>query len=129
MFDCRTNRPFGVRWRILAVSKPFFQINTRASSPLQASYGVRILYSLQGGFNGASRGTGNFRSSVLQYWGLQIPLVGIAAILLGTGVVPVFGAIAASHVLSTFVLAAYYHLQRDGMFREASDLVAEASAD
>lgn len=90
---------------------------------------MRILYSLQGGFNGASRGAGSFRSSVLQYWGLQIPLAGITVILLETGVAPVFGAIAASHVLAAFVLVAYYRLQRDGMFREAADDVAEASAD
>ncbi|QLD84163.1 MATE family efflux transporter [Natronomonas halophila] len=99
--------------RLLAVSYP--------------AYGA--MYILQGGFNGASRGAVSFRSSLLQYWGLQIPLAGLAATLLGMGVVPVFGAIAVSHVLTAIVLAAYYYTQRDGMFRKAADSVAEASAD
>jgi len=91
------------------------------------AYGA--MYVLQGGFNGASRGSVSFRSSVLQYWGLQIPLAGIAAVLLETGVVPVFGAIAASHVLTAAILAVYYHTQRDGLFHEAADNVTEASAE
>lgn len=87
------------------------------------------IYILQGGFNGASRGAVSFRSSVLQYWGLQIPLAGIAAIFLKTGVVPIFGAIAASHVLTAIILAGYYHTHRDGMFRDAADSATEAAAD
>lgn len=91
------------------------------------AYGA--MYVLQGGFNDASRGAVSFRSSVLQYWGRQIPLAGIAAVVLGTGVVPAFGAIAASHVLTAVILAADYQMQHDGMFREAADSVAEPSAD
>lgn len=86
------------------------------------------MYVLQGGFNGASRGTVSFRSSLLQYWGLQIPFAG-AAILLDAGVVPVFGAIAASHVLTAAALAVYYYIQRDVMLRKAADAVAETPAD
>ncbi len=87
------------------------------------------MYVLQGGFNGASRGAVSFRSSVLQYWGIQIPLAGIATALLGTGIVSVFGAIAASHVLTAVILTAYYHTQRDGLFRDATDSVAKSPAD
>ncbi|OYR40796.1 hypothetical protein DJ82_06805 [Halorubrum sp. Ib24] len=91
------------------------------------AYGT--MYVLQGGFNGASRGEVSFRSSVLQYWAIQIPLAGIAAVLLKTGVIPVFGAITGSHVLTTVILAGYYHIQRDTLFHDAADNVANGSAD
>lgn len=99
--------------RLLAVSYP--------------AYGA--MYVLQGGFNGASRGGVSFRSSVLQYWGLQIPLAAVAATLLDAGVVSVFGAIAASHILTAVALGAYYYTQRDELFRNAAETTAETAAD
>ncbi|WP_255150190.1 MATE family efflux transporter [Halorarius halobius] len=99
--------------RFLAVSYPAFG----------------AMYVLQGGFNGANRGSVSFRASLLQYWGLQIPLAVITAVVLDTGVVPVFAAIAASHVLTAVVLAIYYTTQRGTMFRNAADSGGETPAD
>lgn len=88
------------------------------------------MYVLQGGFNGASRGAVSFRSSLLQYWGLQVPLAGAAVVFLDAGAVPVFGVIAASHVLTAVVLAGYYYnAQRAGMFQKATGETAGTAAD
>jgi putative MATE family efflux protein len=88
------------------------------------------MYILQGGFNGASQGRVSFRSSLVQYWGLQIPLAAVATFALDAGVVAVFGAIALSHVVTAVLLGGYYyHVRRGGLFDDAAENVAETPAD
>jgi Na+-driven multidrug efflux pump len=87
------------------------------------------MYVIQGGFNGASRGGVSFRSSLVQYWALQIPLAAVAAVVLDASVTGVFAAIAASHVLTALGLAVYYHRQRGTMFRDAAASGGEAATD
>ena len=81
-----------------------------------------VLYALQGGFNGASRGEVSFRASVVHYWVLQLPLAVGAGLYMGGGATAVFWAITLSNVLTGVGLAVYYYyVQQSGMFRTAAE--------
>lgn len=87
------------------------------------------LYALQGGFNGANRGEVSFRSSLVQYWGLQVPLAAGLGLLLDGGATGVFWAISLSNILTAVLLGGYYYyVSQSGMFQTAADEASEAAA-
>lgn len=87
------------------------------------------VYAFQGGFNGASRGEVSFRSSVVQYWALQIPLAAGLGLLLDGGATGVFWAISLSNILIAILLGSYLvYVNRGGMFKNAAQEASEDAA-
>lgn len=86
---------------------------------------IGAAYLFQGGFNGARRTRVSFLASVVQYWGVRLPIALVGAFALGAGVSAVFWAVTLSNIAAALGLGWYYHYSaRDGMFERAIEAAA-----
>ncbi len=92
---------------------------------------IGATYLLQAGFNGARRTRTSMIATLLQYWGVRLPIAVVGVYLLGWGVLSVFWAVTLSNVAAAIGLAVYYrHRSADGMnVRAAREAAASASGD
>ncbi|WP_435348264.1 MATE family efflux transporter [Haloarchaeobius sp. HRN-SO-5] len=65
-------------------------------------------YLLRGGFNAARRTKTSMVASMLQYWGVRLPVAAVGVLLLDGGVGAVFWAVTLSNVAVALGLAVYY---------------------
>ena len=92
---------------------------------------IGALYLFQGGFNGAQRTRISFAASLLQYWGVRLPVAvvggGMVSLGLGAmwGISAVFWAVTASNLAAAVGLALYYHYSAE---RGMLDRAAKAAA-
>ncbi|WP_254542897.1 MATE family efflux transporter [Halomarina pelagica] len=78
---------------------------------------IGAAYLFQAGFNGASRTRTSFVASLLQYWGVRLPIAVVGGLVLVTGVEAVFWAVTVSNVVAAVGLGAYYHYSAEnGLF-------------
>ncbi|WP_135821997.1 MATE family efflux transporter [Halostella litorea] len=90
-------------------------------------WAIGATYVLRAGFNGARRTRTSMVASLLQYWGVRLPLAVGGVVLLDAGVHAVFWAVTLSNVAVAVGLAAYYRYSTaDGMLDRA---VSQAVAD
>jgi putative MATE family efflux protein len=92
---------------------------------------IGAAYLFQGGFNGARRTRTSFVASLVQYWGVRLPVavVGGGLVSVGVGLMlgisAVFWAVTASNLLAAIGLGVYYHYSAE---RGMLDRAAEAAA-
>lgn len=80
-------------------------------------------YLLQAGFNGARRTGTSLVTSLLQYWGVRLPIAAIGGVALGIGATAVFWSITISNIAAAVGLAAYYRYSTDdGMLDRAAEV-------
>ncbi|WP_254536763.1 MATE family efflux transporter [Halomarina litorea] len=92
---------------------------------------IGVAYLFQAGFNAAGRTTTSFVASLLQYWGIRLPVAvvggGLVAAGLGLsmGVSAVFWAVTGSNLLAAVGLGAYYNYSAEnGMLDRAAEAAA-----
>jgi putative MATE family efflux protein len=86
-----------------------------------------VLPLFQAGFDGARRTRTTFVASLLQYWGVRLPIAAIGGLVLAFEMGAVFWAITLSNIIAAIGLAAYYYYSTaDGMLDRA---VKTAAAD
>jgi len=84
-------------------------------------WALGAIYTLESGFNGASRTTVSMYSTLVQYWLVRLPVAAIGAFVLGYGVVAVFWGVTLSNVAAAVGLALYYRYKAgDGMLARAA---------
>jgi putative MATE family efflux protein len=90
------------------------------------------IYTLEAGFNGASKTKVSMYSTLLQYWAVRLPVAAVGAFLLGLAqpVAAVFWGVTLSNVAAALWLAGYYwYSTSNGMNRRAADEAATAAGD
>ncbi|SDM32739.1 putative efflux protein, MATE family [Haloarchaeobius iranensis] len=87
-------------------------------------------YLLRGGFNAARRTKTSMVASLLQYWGVRLPIAAASVYVLDGGVQSVFWAVTLSNVAVALGLAAYYWYETsDGMLERAAAKASDAAAE
>ncbi len=91
-------------------------------------WALGTIYTVEAGFNGASRTNVSMISTLLQYWAVRLPVAVGGAFLLNVGLPAVFWGVTLSNVAAALWLMAYYRFSTGrGMLRRAATEAAEAS--
>lgn len=89
---------------------------------------IGATYLLLAGFNGARRTRTSMIATLLQYWGIRLPLALGGILVLGLGVVAVFWAVTLSNVAAAIGAALYYRWSTaNGMLDRAADAATPES--
>ncbi|WP_336360629.1 MATE family efflux transporter [Haladaptatus sp. ZSTT2] len=84
------------------------------------------IYLFQAGFNGASRTKVSMFASLIQYWGVRLPIAAVGGLVLSFGMDAVFWAVTLSNITAAVGLGVYfYHSSSTGMFKRASASAAD----
>jgi len=109
----------GLDGQTLAYSVLYLQILTLGYPALGA------IYTVQAGFNGASRTKVSMYSTLLQFWAVRLPVAAAGAYLFDLGVAAVFWAVTVSNVAAALWLVGYYHYSAErGMLDRAAEEAA-----
>lgn len=88
-------------------------------------WALGVIYTVEAGFNGASRTRVSMVSTVLQYWLVRLPVAAVGAFVLGYGVYAVFWGVTLSNIAAALGLCAYFwYGSRHGMLDRAADEAA-----
>jgi putative MATE family efflux protein len=83
-------------------------------------WAIGASYLFQAGFNAANRTRASLVLSLVQYWGVRLPVAAVGAYLLGLDAVGVFWAVTVSNVVAAVVAGGYYHYRSGrGLHRRA----------
>ncbi|MCT9095142.1 MATE family efflux transporter [Haloarchaeobius sp. HME9146] len=92
-------------------------------------WAIGASYLLRAGFNAARRTRTSMMASLVQYWGVRLPVALGGVYLLDYGVVAVFWGVTISNVLVAIGLGLYYWYETsDGMMERAADRAAESAS-
>ncbi|MFB6134468.1 MAG: MATE family efflux transporter [Halanaeroarchaeum sp.] len=84
-------------------------------------WALGAIWTLQAGFDGASRTDIPMYATVAQYWGIRVPIALLGAYALGVGVWGVFWAVTISNAVAAIGLGGYFSYQvYDGMLERAA---------
>ncbi len=119
----------------LPIAEVFVPGASPAAAELTVDY-LRILaygypaigatYLVLAGFNGARRTRTSMVATLLQYWGVRVPVAALGAVTLGLGVLAAFWAVTLSNVLAAVGAAIYYrYASGRGMLERAADEATE----
>jgi len=93
-------------------------------------WALGAIWTVQAGFNGASRTSVPMYATLAQYWGIRVPIAIVGAYVLGVGVWGVFWGVTLSNAVAALGLGGYFaYAVRDGMFDEAAERAAASDAD
>ncbi|SEO62015.1 putative efflux protein, MATE family [Halogranum amylolyticum] len=93
-------------------------------------WALGAIYTLEAGFNGASRTNVSMWSTMVQYWGVRLPIAAGGALVLSRGVEAAFWAVTLSNVAAAVWLGGYYwYSTRDGMLERAAESAGSTAAD
>ncbi|RRJ28344.1 MATE family efflux transporter [Halocatena pleomorpha] len=82
---------------------------------------IGAVYLFQAGFNGARRTQTSFAASLLQYWGVRLPIAVVGGIVLSLQASGVFWAVTISNIVAALGLAGYYrYATAEGMLDRAA---------
>jgi putative MATE family efflux protein len=82
---------------------------------------IGATYLLLAGFNGARRTRTSMVATLLQYWGIRVPVAAVGGLLLGVGVHAAFWAVTLSNVAAACGVGWYYRwATADGMLTRAA---------
>jgi putative MATE family efflux protein len=88
------------------------------------------IYTLEAGFNGASRTKVSMYSTLLQYWTVRLPIAAVGAFVLMAGMSAVFWAVTLSNIAAALGLGVYYwRSTSNGMLRKAAEEAGTTAAD
>jgi putative MATE family efflux protein len=88
-----------------------------------------VVYLVQAGFNGAGRTQVSMVSTLVQYWGVQLPVAVVGGVVLDYGLAAVFVSAVAANVTVAVLLGAYYVWVKGRMLSAAAEEIADASAE
>jgi len=94
-------------------------------------WAIGAAYLFRAGFNGARRTRTSMVISMLQYWGVRLPIAAGGVFLLHYGVVAAFWAVTISNIVAAIGGGFYYwYTTSQGMFRRAArEAASDATAD
>jgi putative MATE family efflux protein len=93
-------------------------------------WALGAIYTLEAGFNGAGRTKVSMYATLLQYWGVRLPIAAVGAFVLLLDMSAVFWAVTISNVAAAVgLMAYYYHSASNGMLREAAEEAGTTAAD
>ena len=69
---------------------------------------IGATYLVLAGFNGARRTRTSMVATLLQYWGVRVPIAAVGGVALAFGVLAAFWAVTLSNVVAAVGAAAYY---------------------
>ncbi|MFC4359596.1 MATE family efflux transporter [Halobium salinum] len=85
-------------------------------------WALGAIKTVEAGFNGASRTTVSMVATMLQYWGVRVPVAAGLTFLAGYGALGVFWAVTLSNVVAAVGLCAYFcYSARGGMLERAAE--------
>lgn len=92
-------------------------------------WALGVIYTVEAGFNGASRTKVSMVSTLAQYWGVRLPVAAVGAYLLDWGIAAVFWAVTLSNAAAALWLAGYYYYSTtNGMNRRAAEEAASTAS-
>ncbi len=93
-------------------------------------WALGVIYTVEAGFNGADRTGVSMVSTLLQYWGVRLPVAAAGALLFDLGVAAVFWGVTLSNVAAALWLLGYYRYATGrGMLERAAAAAGEAAPD
>ncbi|MFT4890383.1 MAG: putative MATE family efflux protein [Halobacteriales archaeon] len=94
-------------------------------------WAIGAAYLVRGGFNGARRTRTSMVMSILQYWGVRLPIAAGGVFLLNYGVIAAFWAVTLSNIAAAVGGGLYYwYTTEQGMLqRAAREATSDAAAD
>ncbi|MFC3477997.1 MATE family efflux transporter [Halobacterium litoreum] len=88
-------------------------------------WALGAIYTLESGFNGASRTSVSMYATLVQYWGIRLPIAAFGVFVFNYTVLAAFWAVTLSNVAAAVGLAVYFwHSTDDGMLRRAASTAA-----
>lgn len=92
-------------------------------------WALGAIYTVEAGFNGASKTKVSMVSTLLQYWAVRVPIAVIGALVFNMGALAVFWAVTLSNIAAALGLAIYYYYSTSrGMLRGAAKEAAETTS-
>jgi len=88
-------------------------------------WALGAIYTLESGFNGASRTNVSMYSTLAQYWGVRLPIAVLGVFVLNYTVLAAFWAVTLSNVAAAVGLGVYFYYSADrGMLKRAASSAA-----
>ena len=85
-------------------------------------WALGTVWTVEAGFNGAGKTEVSMYSTLLQYWGVRIPVAAVGAYVLGYGALGPFWAVTISNVVAAVGLCVYFRYSAaEGMFDRAAN--------
>ncbi|MFB6069515.1 MAG: MATE family efflux transporter [Halanaeroarchaeum sp.] len=85
-------------------------------------WALGAIWTVQAGFNGASRTDVSMYATLVQYWGVRVPVALLGAFVLGVGAWGAYWGVTISNVVAALGLGGYFsYAVRDGLFEDAVD--------
>ncbi|WP_232686985.1 MATE family efflux transporter [Halobacterium zhouii] len=93
-------------------------------------WALGAIYTLESGFNGASKTDVSMYATLVQYWGVRLPIAALGVFVLDYGVLAAFWGVTLSNIAAAVGLAIYfYHSTDDGMLERAAESASADAAD
>ncbi|MGM0398653.1 MAG: MATE family efflux transporter [Halobacteriota archaeon] len=93
-------------------------------------WALGAIWTVQAGFDGASRTAIPMAATLAQYWGIRVPAAIVGAYVLGVGVWGAFWGVTLSNVVAALGLGGYFsYAIRQGMYDRAADRSGVQDAD
>ena len=88
-------------------------------------WALGAIYALESGFNGASRTSVSMYSTLVQYWGVRLPIAALGVFVFNYTVLAAFWAVTLSNVAAALGLGVYFYYSADrGMLERAATSAA-----
>ncbi|WP_348606867.1 MATE family efflux transporter [Halobaculum rarum] len=85
-------------------------------------WALGAIWTVEAGFNGAGRTDVSMYATMLQYWGVRVPIAAIGAFVLGWGALGPFWAVTISNVVAAVGLVGYFRYSTgEGLHDRAAD--------
>ena len=93
-------------------------------------WALGAIYTVESGFNGASKTDVSMYATLIQYWGVRLPIAALGVFALDYGVLAAFWGVTISNIAAALGLAVYFwYSTDDGMLERAADSVSADAAD
>ena len=93
-------------------------------------WALGAIYTLESGFNGASKTDVSMYATLIQYWGVRLPIAALGVFVLDYGVLAAFWGVTISNIAAALGLAVYFwYSTDDGMLERAASSVSTDAAD
>jgi putative MATE family efflux protein len=93
-------------------------------------WALGAIYTLESGFNGASKTDVSMYATLAQYWGVRLPIAALGVFVLDYGVLAAFWGVTISNIAAALGLAVYFwYSTDDGMLERAASSISTDAAD
>jgi len=93
-------------------------------------WALGAIYTFESGFNGASRTSVSMYATLIQYWGVSLPIAAFGVFVFEYGVIAAFWGVTLSNVAAAVGIGAFFWYSTDrGMLERAAEEVRADAAD